>query len=91
MRAGERAGRPSPLVPPGSSTGLRDGRGRAGGGGGGDSPEPADLPEVGEHLAAGHVFQHHVEVRVVLWGKKGDSTNKMDRTTTAKTKDNANE
>ena len=33
-------------------------------------PEPADLPEVGEHLAAGHVFQHHVEVRVVLWGKK---------------------
>ena len=38
--------------------------------GGGDLPEPADLPEVGEHLAAGHVFQHHVEVRVVLWGKK---------------------
>ena len=41
-------------------------------------PEPADLPEVREHLSAGHVLQHHVEVRVVLWGrKKDDSTNKM--------------
>ena len=46
-------------------------------------PEPADLPEVGEHFPAGHVFQHHVEVRVVLWGrKKDDSTNKMDKTAT---------
>ena len=46
-------------------------------------PKPADLPEVGEHLPAGHVLQHHVEVRVVLWGrKKDDSTNKMDETAT---------
>ena len=46
-------------------------------------PEPADLPEVGEHLPAGHVLQHHVEVRVVLWGRKrDDSTNKMDKTAT---------
>ena len=30
------------------------------------SPEPADLPEVGEHLAAGDILQDHVQVGVVL-------------------------
>lgn len=31
------------------------------------SPEPADSPQVGEHLTSWNILHYHIEVSVVLW------------------------